>query len=421
MRRQLVGLVAAAMCLLLIAFLAPLVVLLIRDAGSRALAEATQRAQLLAASVPVAAGSSLSGGTENGLAGSVILADGRVLGVPVEHAIARELAGQCRTGTTDGDGAVEILVPVIREGACVGVVRMMVTTEAQRAGLAPLLVLVFSLSGGLLLTGVLLAERLGAGLLRSVTELAGTADRVAAGDLTARVSPSGPPEIRRIGSELNRLAVRVGYLVAAERRRTADLTHRLRTPLTALRLDIDGLADRTAARRLGDDVANMTAAVNDVIHASRRLAPEPGSESADLGRVVRERATFWGPLAEDTERQITVRVERGPLPVRAGAAAVEAALDALLGNVFAHTPAGAGLVVTAGSAPLGGAMLIVDDAGPGFPDGRVVERGRSGAASTGLGLDIARRCAEESGGSMRLNRSPLGGARVWLHLGPPPR
>jgi len=416
-----VGLVAAAMCLLLIAFLAPLVVLLMRDAESRALVEATHRAQLLAASVPAPAGPSLPERMENGLAASVILADGRVLGVPVEQGVARELAGQCMTGATEGEGAVEILVPVIREGACVGVVRMMVTTEALRAGLVPLLVLVFSLSSGLLLTGVLLAERLGAGLLRSVTELAGTADRVAAGDLTARVSPSGPPEIRRIGSELNRLAVRVGYLLAAERRRTADLTHRLRTPLTALRLDIDGLADRTAARRLGDDVTNMTAAVNDVILASRRLAPEPGSESADLARVVRERATFWGPLAEDTEREITVRVERGPLPVRAGAATVEAALDALLGNVFAHTPSGAGIVVTAMVAPWGGAMLIVDDAGPGFPNARVIERGRSGAASTGLGLDIARRCAEESGGSMRLNRSPLGGARVWLHLGPPPR
>jgi len=195
----------------------------------------------------------------------------------------------------------------------------------------------------------------------------------------------------------------------------------LRTPLTALRLDIDGLADRAAAQRLGEDVANMTAAVDDVILASRRLAPEPGSESGDLARVVRDRAQFWTPLAEDTEREITVRVGRVPLPVRAGPAALEAALDALLGNVFAHTPAGAGLVLAAQPVPRGGAVLIVDDAGPGFPDAGVAERGRSGAASTGLGLDIARRCAEESGGSMRLARSPLGGARVWLHFGPPPR
>lgn len=418
MRRQLVGLVAAAMCLLLIAFLAPLVLLLVRDAESHASAVVTQRAQTLAASAATVADGSLPERAEEGLAASVVLADGRVLGVPVEPGTALELARQCRTSTVDGNDAVEILVPVIREGACVGVVRMVATTEAQRAGLVPLLVLVFSLSGGLLLTGVLLAERLGAGLLRSVTELAGTADRIAAGDLTARVSPSGPPEIRRIGSELNRLAIRVDHLVAAERRRAADLTHRLRTPLTALRLDVDCL-DRPAAERLADDVAAMTAAVNDVILASRRLAPQPGSESADLARVVRDRATFWAPLAEDTEREITVRVERGPLPVRAGTATLEAALDALLGNVFAHTPSGAAVVVTAGRAHRAGAVLIVDDAGPGFRDGRVVERGRSGGASTGLGLDIARRCVEESGGSMRLDRSPLGGARVWLHFGPP--
>ena len=67
----------------------------------------------------------------------------------------------------------------------------------------------------------------------------------------------------------------------------------------------------------------------------------------------------------------------------------------------------------------GGARLVMDDAGPGFPDGIVPERGRSGAGSTGLGLDIVRRTAEAAGGELRLGSSDAGGARVVAEFGPP--
>jgi signal transduction histidine kinase len=67
-----------------------------------------------------------------------------------------------------------------------------------------------------------------------------------------------------------------------------------------------------------------------------------------------------------------------------------------------------------------GAWFVVSDDGPGFPPGGPVRRGLSGAGSTGLGLDIARRLAEESGGTMTIGQSPSGGGRVALSLGGPP-
>ncbi|HKX72302.1 MAG TPA: ATP-binding protein, partial [Acidimicrobiales bacterium] len=61
--------------------------------------------------------------------------------------------------------------------------------------------------------------------------------------------------------------------------------------------------------------------------------------------------------------------------------------------------------------------LHVDDAGGGIDDPEaVLARGATGAGSTGLGLDIARRAAETAGGALTIGRSPLGGARVTLHL-----
>ena len=61
---------------------------------------------------------------------------------------------------------------------------------------------------------------------------------------------------------------------------------------------------------------------------------------------------------------------------------------------------------------------MVADEGPGFATGYAAQRGTSGAGSTGLGLDIARRIAEASGGSLTMGRSPRGGAAVTLALGP---
>src|SRR5207248_5326441 len=96
-------------------------------------------------------------------------------------------------------------------------------------------------------------------------------------------------------------------------------------------------------------------------------------------------------------------------------------IDALIGNVFAHTPEGSAFDITVrrvGSL----VTLAVDDSGPGFANVGVLERGVSGAGSTGLGLDIARRVVESAGGTLHLDRSPSGGGRVELLLplaGPP--
>ena len=90
----------------------------------------------------------------------------------------------------------------------------------------------------------------------------------------------------------------------------------------------------------------------------------------------------------------------------------------MLDNVFAHTPDGTEFAVDLTAPPEGGARVEVSDAGPGFPEGDVSERGRSGAGSSGLGTDIARRVAVASGGSVELGRSAAGGASVVLLLGP---
>ncbi|MFC7649180.1 sensor histidine kinase [Streptosporangium lutulentum] len=80
-------------------------------------------------------------------------------------------------------------------------------------------------------------------------------------------------------------------------------------------------------------------------------------------------------------------------------------MDALLGNVFRHTPEGTAFTVTLHQGP-GTVGILIADAGPGIPDPETaLRRGASGAGSTGLGLDIARQLAESSGGAMRIDAS----------------
>jgi signal transduction histidine kinase len=137
--------------------------------------------------------------------------------------------------------------------------------------------------------------------------------------------------------------------------------------------------------------------------------------------VINERAAFWQPLAEDQERPMMVEVAAGPVLVSASSEDLAACTDVLLENVFSHTDEGAAFTVRLSRRAGGGAWLVVADDGPGFPDADATERGRSSDGSTGLGLDIARRIAEASGGSLTIGRSTSGGGAVTVGLGPPAR
>jgi signal transduction histidine kinase len=247
-----------------------------------------------------------------------------------------------------------------------------------------------------------------------VGELAAVANRLAEGDLSARARGDGPPELAAVAAALNGLAERLGDLIKAERESLADLSHRLRTPLTSLRLQSEGLSDEEERDLLTGAVDRMQEAVDGMILEVRQ--GKTGPSAVDFSEVVSKRLVFWRVLAEEQERDVIQMVAAGPLMVRAGSDELGSVLDALIGNVMTHTPPGTAFEVRL-SEDDGRASLIIGDAGPGFPPGSdPTRRGVSGAGSTGLGLDIARKMAEKTGGSIRLGRSPLGGAQIELKL-----
>jgi signal transduction histidine kinase len=225
--------------------------------------------------------------------------------------------------------------------------------------------------------------------------------------------------MRQVSNGLNRLAARIGELLAHERETAADLSHRLRTPLTALRIDAESLQDSRERAQLLRDVDGVQHTVNGIIREARRPAGQGTRIACDAAEVVAGRAAFWQPLAEDQDRPLAIKITAEPVLVGVSRDDLAACADILLENVFSHTPEGTALSVRVSHRAGGGAWVVVSDSGPGFADPDAACRGRSSAGSTGLGLDIAQRIAEASGGTLTVGRSPSGGGAVTAGFGPP--
>ena len=410
---------AAITTTVVLAFLVPLALAVRTLAADRALSDAEQSARSVATVFALVDDESLRmqalGAADAATAAALTahLAGGATLGVdraPDDH-VRRAFSGAAFGAPAPG--GQQVLVPVVRGAGTEAVIQAHVPSAVLRRGVSSAWLLLALLGVALVGVAVLVADWLGRAVVTPVRALASTAQELGAGQLDSRVEPDGPEEVAEVGRALNGLAARITQLLAAERELVADLSHRLRTPLTALRLDADAVRDPVDAERLRADVDAVERTVSELIREARTPPGEPSGE-VDASAVVRERAEFWGALAEDQARDWRLDISEGVAPVSLHRADVETLVDALLGNVFAHTPDG-----TAYRVGLDGSTLVVEDAGPGFAADDPLARGHSGAGSTGLGLDIVRKIAQRAGGAVTIGTSELGGACVAVALRPP--
>ncbi|GLY07670.1 HAMP domain-containing sensor histidine kinase [Actinoplanes sp. NBRC 101535] len=414
MRRRLTLLVAGTTVLVLLAFLIPMALLVRQVAADRALSRADDVVQTI---VPLVGAGDVTvlelTVTTQPVPVTVFMPDGTVIGAPAAPTPAVRLAAaRGRALTVKTESGQELAVAVVGTAGN-AVVRTLVTNAEINRGVGRAWLTLAGLGVVLVLLGLLVADRLARSITVPIIELSEVSHRLAGAELNARAEPAGPPELREVAGALNHLAGRIQDLLRAERERVADLSHRLRTPLTALRLEAESLRDADEAARITSATDQLERTVTALIQQARRRDTAPATVSCDATAVVQNRVAFWAVLAEDTGRDVRRHLPSTPLPVAVAADDLAAALDALLGNVFAHTPDGTALSVTL-AAHEGGALLTVDDAGPGFP-ASAVRRGVSAAESTGLGLDIARQIAT----TFTIRRSAAGGASVQLILKTP--
>jgi signal transduction histidine kinase len=419
MRRRLVAVALATTSLVAVAFAVPLALLARNVARDRALTAAERDVAALAPVLALTTDPDLIGAavarTGTGAAGRItVWTAGTRVGdpAPVEQAQYDLARLQRLAFSTRGQAETAMFQPVLTGTGDVAVVRARLPDAELHRGVRSAWAALAAVAAGLVAAGVLIADALGRSVTRPANRLALVARRLGHGELDVRADQGGPPEIADVAQALNFLADRIEALLTAERERVADLSHRLRTPLTALRLEAE-VADLPA---LTAGVDRLHQAVTDLIGEARRPLAST-APTCDIGAVARERAEYWGALADEQGRSWECHVADGALIVTLPAGEAEAALDALVTNVFTHTPEGTSYRVSADrDGP--DIVVVVEDAGPGIADAAVIERGRSGAGSSGLGLDIARSSAEAAGGGLEVGSSPLGGARIALRLPP---
>jgi len=237
-----------------------------------------------------------------------------------------------------------------------------------------------------------------------------------------------PREVAPLVLELNRLLIRLHSAFQAQRAFTADAAHELRSPLTAVRLDLQ-LLDRApdAAARL-EARANLGAAVDRAIHLVEQLLTlarnEPRDEKGELSPVLLETAASEG--IADTHalalaRGIDLGLDAEPdVRVMGDRDALRTLVRNLVDNAVRYTPAGGRVQVRAAKTPQG-AMLEVCDSGPGIAPAdrervfdRFYRRASAPQGGSGLGLAIVKAIADRHGARVTLADAPGGGLQVTV-------
>jgi signal transduction histidine kinase len=239
-----------------------------------------------------------------------------------------------------------------------------------------------------------------------------------------------PDEVFPLVNALNGLLQRLSSSLGAQRAFVSDAAHELRSPLTALKLQMQLL------RRASDEHARTQAveALNDGIDRAARLveqlltlarsepgAPTPKPLLLDLSEVVRAAVAETVPFALSRGSQLLLFADE-PVWIVGDAPALTALARNLADNAVRYSPGGSRVELRV-SIEQDAALLQVDDAGPGIPaqeHERVFDRfyrhSVSDEAGTGLGLAIVRSVAERHAAQVSLGQSPLGGLRVTVRF-----
>jgi signal transduction histidine kinase len=412
----------AVTSLVVISFTIPLMLMVRRQAVERAQVNAEREAQNVASLVAllVAGSETLDAGAIEASLGqlptgvAVYFPDGAAIGDP-GPSTAVSLTARRGIPLSGFDNARnwEVGIPVTTRNGIVAVVATASNVE-QASGVVLAWLVLAGLGVVVVAVAVLITLRLVREMIRPVDDLAIVADRLGEGDLSARAQLEGPPELSAVATALNGLATRLNGLIEAERESLADLSHRLRTPLTSLRLQADRVSSDSDREALIQAVDRMAAAVDGLILSARE--GRKYASTGDLASVARKRLPFWQVLAKEQQRQLVASIPSGSQMVAASEDDLATLLDVLIGNVFAHTEPGVPLSVDVSRFD-SRARLVVGDGGPGFPPGvDLTARGVSGGGSTGLGLDIVRKIAIAAGGEITTRRAAMGGAEVLVEL-----
>jgi len=301
-----------------------------------------------------------------------------------------------------------VIAPIPSDQKAVGTVRAAVpystVTDRVRKTWAAMCLLAFLAVG----VAAVLARRQAVRLARPLERITLAARALGDGDFTVRAERFGVREADTASQALEDTATQLGQLLQRERAFSSDVSHQLRTPLTALTVGLESALSRPGAdlrAALGDALSrseHLRTTIEDLLSLVRR----PGYAAApiDLGVLMEDvRARWHGPLAAHG-RQLVSRIEPDVPRGLATPAAVRQIIDVLVGNALCH---GDGTVTIDVHDVGTGVAIEVADEGTGLasePDD-LLAGSADRADGHGRGLPLARALADASGGRLVVRRA----------------
>lgn len=231
------------------------------------------------------------------------------------------------------------------------------------------------------------------------------------------VPESGPPDTRQLISAFNAMNERVGAMLDEKDIMLGAIGHDLRTPLAALRVRIENVADHVERERMAAGIEDMDRTLDDILSLARLGRSAEPLEATDISALIETVVDEFDDLGQDVAFK---RGERHVVKVRG--VLLRRALRNLISNAIAYGNSAVISVEKSGDE----LSIIVDDPGPGIPDDKIEamfdpfaraegSRNRSTGGS-GLGLTLARSIARTHGGDVRLENRPEGGLRAAIIL-----
>ena len=277
----------------------------------------------------------------------------------------------------------------------------------------------------LLLAAAFLASR----LTRPLRDVAGAAQRLGAGDLSARAAPGPDAESAELATAFNAMAERLQRSEALRRRAASDLAHDLATPATVLESQLQAMVDGVVpadaaqldrARAAAAGLSGVIVQLGELTFAEAApLGLRP--EAVDLATLAREITDSLDGLLRKREVRAAISGDATALVDRGH---VARALRNVVTNAIQHSP-GAGTVRVEMSAAGGAALVRVRDSGPGIADEDLpyvferfyrADRSRARIPGSGIGLTVARELVVANGGSLEVESTGARGTTMLLTL-----
>jgi signal transduction histidine kinase len=324
--------------------------------------------------------------------GRRVVGSGPLIPPPVARTALR---GHQASATSDN--TLEVAAPVSDGDQVIGTVLLSTSLDDvhHRAWIAWLLLAAMCLAA-VAISGIA-ARLVVVRLTGPIDRLTATARRVGSGDLDARAETSEVAELNVLGAALNDSTRQLQERIGRERAFSAEVSHQLRTPLSALRLALD--ADNVESAR--SEVDRLDATITELIRLARDL---PSARQVSTAHVLAEVERRWrGRLAAQSRPLRIAPLEDGPLVIAISAAAAEQVLDVLVDNAYTH---GRGAITLRTRVSDDTVAIEVSDEGPPLAvEPHELFRRRVEGDGHGLGLPLARRLAEAEGARLVLASS----------------